>query len=95
MVACIIIIVTKVKQTFSTHYKSVQYCMKIERAIFLFQVQCSIFQPPLRESAIDLICRTMGTHPKSLTIAQAGCRVLANLATTLYTVSTNSMDSGK
>ena len=52
-----------------------------------------MFQAPLRESAIDLICMTLETHPKSIAVAQAACRSLANLANTLYTVVSNKLDS--
>ena len=50
---------------------------------------------PLRESATDLVCMSMETHFRSVTIAQGGCRVLANLATTLYTVVNNKLDNSK
>jgi hypothetical protein len=52
------------------------------------------FQAPLRESATDLICLALDAHPKSVSIAQSGCRALANLATTLYTVVSNTFDNG-
>lgn len=70
-----------------------QYCLDVLAKIALYHPSISE-KAPMRESAIDLICLTLAAHSTSLTIAQAGCRALANLAQTLYTITSNSLDSG-
>ena len=54
-----------------------------------------VCQSPLNQRAVDLICVSLDTHPKEVTIAQSACRVLRLLATSLYTVASNTMDSGQ
>nr|KAG5695025.1 hypothetical protein BaRGS_015849 [Batillaria attramentaria] len=69
-----------------------QYCLDVLAKIADYHPSISE-KAPMRESAIDLICLTLAAHSKSLTIAQAGCRALANLASTLYNITSNSFDS--
>ncbi|KAK7102227.1 uncharacterized protein [Littorina saxatilis] len=69
-----------------------QYCLDVLAKIALYQPSITE-KAPLRESAIDLISLAMEAHPKSTVVAQAACRVLANLATTLYTVISHKLDS--
>ncbi|XP_059151050.1 uncharacterized protein LOC131937544 isoform X2 [Physella acuta] len=48
-------------------------------------------KPPMKESTIDLVVMAMTMHSKNLTVVQAGIRTLANLASSLHSLSFASM----
>lgn len=47
----------------------------------------------MKESTIDLVVMAMTMHSKNLTVVQAGIRTLANLASSLHSLSFASMKS--